>query len=97
MPSSAKTFKLHDDRGGRGPSSQAAQALTNSKAWRRLAKAFLAVHLLCVECERQGRERFADHVDHIVPHRGNPDLFWDESNLQGLCHSCHSCKTARGE
>jgi 5-methylcytosine-specific restriction protein A len=32
-------------------------------------------------------------VDHIVPHRGDPELFWKEDNLQPLCASCHSRKT----
>lgn len=34
-------------------------------------------------------------VDHIVPHRGDPELLYDEANLQSLCHECHSKKTAR--
>lgn len=28
-------------------------------------------------------------VDHIVPHRGNAVLFWDETNWQSLCKGCH--------
>lgn len=28
-------------------------------------------------------------ADHIVPHKGNPKLFWDEKNLQCLCSDCH--------
>jgi len=27
--------------------------------------------------------------DHIKPHRGDERLFWDPSNLQTLCKSCH--------
>jgi len=35
-------------------------------------------------------------VDHIIPHRGDLALFWDEkNNWQALCHRCHSRKTAR--
>lgn len=34
-------------------------------------------------------------VDHITPHRGDMDLFWDESNWQPLCHPCHARKTVK--
>lgn len=32
-------------------------------------------------------------VDHIIPHRGDQKLFWDRSNWQALCKSCHDSKT----
>lgn len=28
-------------------------------------------------------------VDHITPHRGDPELFWDASNLQSVSKSWH--------
>lgn len=32
-------------------------------------------------------------ADHIIPHRGNPALFFDKKNLQCLCaHPCHSSR-----
>jgi len=37
----------------------------------------------------------ANEVDHIIPHHGDVEIFWDESNWQSLCKSCHSAKTAR--
>lgn len=36
-------------------------------------------------------------VDHIVPHRGDYDLFFDDRNLQALCGACHSAKTSAEE
>ena len=27
--------------------------------------------------------------DHKVPHKGDPDLFWDRDNVQCLCKPCH--------
>lgn len=63
--------------------------------WQRLRARILEAHPLCVECEKQGIIKLATDVDHIKPHKGNPVLMWDESNLQPLCHECHSKKTAR--
>lgn len=56
---------------------------------------YLREHPLCVMCEREGFLKAATEVDHITPHRGNQELFWDESNWQGLCRKHHSEKTAR--
>jgi len=47
----------------------------------------------CRECARQGRRVRATDVDHIEPHNGDWERFTDPSNLQSLCHSCHSAKT----
>lgn len=29
-------------------------------------------------------------ADHVLPHRGDAVLFWDNGNLQTLCVACHS-------
>ena len=50
----------------------------------------------CAECMKQGNLTPATVVDHIIPHRGDMKLFWDESNWQALCESCHNQKTGRG-
>ena len=44
----------------------------------------------CRECARRGDRTPATEVDHIQPHRGDWAVFTDRSNLQSLCHSCHS-------
>ncbi len=49
----------------------------------------------CRQCGRLCYRKGDMHIDHIVPHKGNPDLFWDLDNLQVLCASCHSTKTAK--
>ena len=36
-------------------------------------------------------------VDHIIPHRGDPDLFWDEQNLQLVSKSWHDKEKQRRE
>jgi 5-methylcytosine-specific restriction protein A len=61
--------------------------------WQRLRKQVLLKQPLCAECQRQGKITRATIVDHIKPHKGNLDLFWDEDNLQSLCKSCHDSKT----
>lgn len=44
---------------------------------------------LCKMCEKIGKITPAIIVDHIIPHKGNSELFWKKSNLQSLCKLCH--------
>jgi len=64
--------------------------------WRKARAAFLQKHPLCRQCLREGRLTPATVVDHILPHRGNQELFWDEKNWQALCRTCHDRKTGSG-
>lgn len=61
--------------------------------WRRARKRFLATHPLCERCKENRLLATATVVDHIIPHRGDDRLFWDESNWQALCKHCHDSKT----
>lgn len=63
----------------------------NGGAWQKLRASVLAGEPLCRECVRQGRTTPATDVDHRDGNPGNNDAV----NLQPLCHSCHSIKTAR--
>lgn len=36
-------------------------------------------------------------VDHITPHRGDPELFWDEANLQAVAKGWHDSEKQRQE
>jgi 5-methylcytosine-specific restriction protein A len=63
--------------------------------WRQLREWVLRRQPLCKECEKHGKVEPATEVDHHVPHRGDMKLFWDRTNLVGMCASCHSKKTAR--
>nr|WP_245411976.1 HNH endonuclease [Methylocella silvestris] len=40
-------------------------------------------------CEAKGKIEAAEVVDHVRPHRGDLQLFWDEANWQSLCAPCH--------
>lgn len=62
------------------------------RAWQRLRKQHLAQHPLCVECGG-----VATVCDHITPHRGDHVLLMSYDNLQSLCASCHSRKTAQSD
>lgn len=66
------------------------------KRWRAARRRFLRVHPLCAQCRRDGALTPATVVDHIIPHRGDERLFWDESNWQPLCKPCHDYKTGMG-
>lgn len=69
-------------------------ALYRTSRWRDAARRWLRSHPLCAECERQGRVTAGRIVDHIVPHRGDMSLFWNQENWQTLCQPCHNRKTA---
>ena len=63
--------------------------------WRKLSKLYLKEHPLCLECHRQGKLMVATVVDHVIPHRGDEKLMWDNCNWQALCKRCHDKKTRK--
>jgi 5-methylcytosine-specific restriction protein A len=76
--------------------------------WRTRALAFLARYPVCgartngqepvmSRCYEAGRVVAARQVDHVVPHRGDQALFWDEeNNWQALCLECGAMKSKAG-
>lgn len=76
--------------------------------WHRRAARFRARYPLCgmrpggrrpvmSACFDAGRVTMATQTDHVRPHRGDPDLFWDElENWQSLCASCGARKSQAG-
>ncbi len=66
-----------------------------SARWRRFRKLILAEQPICVACEASGRVVPATDVDHIEPRLARPDLAFEPTNCQALCHGCHSRKTRR--
>ena len=73
-----------------------ADARGYNSEWRKARDDFLQRNPLCVECMRNGEVRPATVVDHIIPHRGDRRLFWDETNWQPLCAAHHNEKTGHG-
>jgi len=60
-----------------------------NRMFRCLRHSYLIRHPFCNQC----KVKPATELDHIVPHRGNPNLFWAQNNWQGLCIKCHGRKT----
>lgn len=82
----ARERRFHDvDAGG----------ISYGSRWKRLRADFLARHMLCVDCQAEGRVTRATEVDHEVPHRGDRELFWNQKNWTPRCKPHHSAKTAK--
>lgn len=75
--------------------------------WDALSLAFRRLYPLCgmrpngarpvmSECHLKGRSTPAEQVDHVIPHKGDRELMFDESNLQSLCRACHGAKSRAG-
>lgn len=69
----------------------------SSARWRKLRERCLSENPLCVECEKEGHVTAGTIADHIIPHKGDYDLFWDFNNLQTLCTMHHNKKTATSD
>jgi len=67
------------------------------RRWRKASKVYLMLNPFCAEHRAKGRVAAATVVDHVVPHKGDQALFWDQGNWQSLCKPCHDAKTARGD
>lgn len=70
--------------------------MINSVRWKRLRTEKLREKPLCEACEANGLSVMATDVHHVtpvesVPHKfGMEQLMFNRSNLQSLCHACHS-------
>lgn len=67
-----------------------------SSRWRKARLLFLREHPLCEcdECTTSGVIVAAEVVDHTIPHKGNYELFWDETNWRAMSKRHHDIKTA---
>ena len=69
---------------------KASAFLYSHRRWRSLRKQVILSNPICQACNRAP----STQVDHIKPYSGDVSTFYDIDNLQALCHSCHSKKTA---
>lgn len=62
--------------------------------WRKARAEFLCAHPVCAmpDCGQP-----ATTVDHIIPHRGDDVVFWNQANWQPLCTHCHNSVKQRLE
>jgi 5-methylcytosine-specific restriction enzyme A len=86
---------------GSGPSGKRSSARQRGydRRWEKARAAFLREpeNRFCRKCQQRGPMTLATIVDHVVPHRGDPDLFWDRSNWQPLCKAHHDRDKQRQE
>lgn len=76
-----------------------AQRQYKTKRWQRVRARQLNRQRYCECPHHKGKRVPADTVDHKIPHRGDPKLFWDERNLQSMtkpCHDAHKQSQERG-
>ena len=67
--------------------------LYDRKVWQTLRLQTFQKYPSCVCCKQQGKIVKATDIDHVIPHRGDYELFTDLDNLWALCQDCHHIKT----
>ncbi len=63
--------------------------------WQKMRLSYLRQHPLCAVCSEKGITKPAVLIDHIQPHKGDMQKFWNQDNWQGLCIPCHITKTVK--
>jgi len=105
MPNAAPTHKRHQIQGHsvhrpkrhRPKREKTAAQSLYTYAWQQFSKAWMRSNPLCLYCETQGRIKLAQMVDHIEPHRGDVEVFWQDDNFASCCRACHNGPKARAE
>jgi 5-methylcytosine-specific restriction protein A len=62
------------------------ESLYKTTRWRSLRAKVLREQTACFRC---GTSEEKLEVHHLVPPRGNEELFFDENNLVAVCPTCH--------
>lgn len=71
-------------------SRQPHQRLYDRRAWHRIRARQLIQEPLCRLCKEIGIDEPAAVADHIIPHKGDWNLFFDAGNIQSLCIAHHN-------
>jgi 5-methylcytosine-specific restriction protein A len=83
--------KVYDQRRG------SARERGYNVRWEKARRTFLTRHPLCLGCEAVYRVEPAVIVDHVIPHGGDSNRFWDTSHWQGCCKWHHDVVKQRLE
>ena len=94
-PKLTRTRYCEEHTGTRTSPPRNARKMGYDSRWEKRRSNFLMNNPLCVECLKNGKYTPANVADHIVPHKGDKRLFYDDNNLQSLCDSCHGVKSSR--
>jgi 5-methylcytosine-specific restriction endonuclease McrA len=68
--------------------------LYHSYKWFKLRKEVLQEQAYCSRCGLS-KEETTLHAHHMIPPRGNEDLFFNKNNVTVLCEGCHNKTTQR--
>jgi 5-methylcytosine-specific restriction enzyme A len=63
------------------------------RRWRKRSRTQLRMFPLCALCLGKDKTVPATVADHVVPHKGDAQLFWYGS-LRSLCAPCHNGRQA---
>lgn len=66
------------------------QSLYASRRWKDLRAEVLKDSPYCEICGG-----IATDVHHVIPHNGDPGLFYDRGNLVSICQGCHAKETQK--
>jgi 5-methylcytosine-specific restriction protein A len=70
------------------------ESLYKTTLWRQLRNKILKEQTNCFKCGISNDETNLE-VHHLIPPRGNEELFFDENNLVAVCPVCHKIITNR--
>lgn len=94
QPTRAEQNREYD---ARRRAEDAIRALYQTPAWKALRKIILARDPYCKRCDAKGLVTPATTVNHIKRSREHPELFFDETNLEGVCAPCHNSEIQKEE
>lgn len=95
MPVKPPTFRPKGQRSRRQANAEydakrgSARQRGYSPRWDREAYAFKGLHPFCIGCKAVGMLMATEVVDHIIPHKGDEKLMWNERNWQPACRFHH--------